>query len=231
MGSCVSVIFCSFSSLPSVAHARSLLRASLTPRSVAALPHSMDLPRLVYVSALQALTIIVGTSPTNGQEHHDVKVAPPEGSARGQFSRIAVNTILFHACAAYHLYYHSSEAIGIVENLVMFGYLWFFFLRMYCYWVLGRHFTFSLMIKENHQLVTSGPYQYLVHPSYTGQIGCIVMGLLFLRSYVVLAVMIPYAVYVLRSRILFEEAMMTKQFGNEYLRYVEARWRMVPKVW
>ncbi|KZT27486.1 hypothetical protein NEOLEDRAFT_1155160 [Neolentinus lepideus HHB14362 ss-1] len=50
---------------------------------------------------------------------------------------------------------------------------WFFILaggfsRYWCYRTLGRHFTFELTIRDGHQLVTSGPYTYVRHPSYTG---------------------------------------------------------------
>ena len=191
----------------------------------------MDLPRLVYVTTLQALTVILGTSPTNGEEHNQVHTFAAGGSSRGQFSRVAINTILFHACSAYHLYFCSSESIGVVENLIMFGFLWFFWLRMYCYWCLGRHFTFSLMIKNDHQLIKTGPYQYLVHPSYTAQVGCIMLALLFLRAYLVMALAVPYIVYVVYNRIKIEEEMMRTNFGDEYLQYVATRWRLVPKVW
>ena len=87
------------------------------------------------------------------------------------------------------------------------------------------------MIKESHQLITTGPYQYLVHPSYTAQIGCVMLGLLFLRAYAVMLMVVPYAVYVLRSRIAVEEGMMKNRFGDEYVAYMARRWRMVPKVW
>ncbi|PCH37502.1 hypothetical protein WOLCODRAFT_167544 [Wolfiporia cocos MD-104 SS10] len=41
-------------------------------------------------------------------------------------------------------------------------------IRKLCYRTLGRHFTFELSLRENHQLVTSGPYSIVRHPSYTG---------------------------------------------------------------
>ncbi|KAF9238464.1 hypothetical protein BU15DRAFT_62442 [Melanogaster broomeanus] len=47
-------------------------------------------------------------------------------------------------------------------------------LRIHCYRVLGRMFTFELSIRQDHKLVTSGPYSVVRHPSYTGGI---VMGL------------------------------------------------------
>jgi len=40
--------------------------------------------------------------------------------------------------------------------------------RIACYRELGRYFTFELTIRNNHELVTTGPYAIVRHPSYTG---------------------------------------------------------------
>ncbi|KAF7980675.1 hypothetical protein HWV62_37105 [Athelia sp. TMB] len=49
-------------------------------------------------------------------------------------------------------------------------------LRLASYRALGKLFTFELSIREDHVLVTSGPYAYVRHPSYTALllivIGC-----------------------------------------------------------
>ncbi|EED82425.1 predicted protein [Postia placenta Mad-698-R] len=41
-------------------------------------------------------------------------------------------------------------------------------LRLWCYATLGRLFTFLVTIRPEHKLITSGPYAYVRHPSYTG---------------------------------------------------------------
>ncbi|KAI0066317.1 hypothetical protein BV25DRAFT_1835936 [Artomyces pyxidatus] len=41
-------------------------------------------------------------------------------------------------------------------------------LRIVCYRVLGKQFTFVLQLRDKHQLITAGPYAYVRHPSYTG---------------------------------------------------------------
>ena len=40
-------------------------------------------------------------------------------------------------------------------------------LRRQCYRTLGRYFTFEVSIRKGHQLVTTGPYNIVRHPSYT----------------------------------------------------------------
>lgn len=37
-----------------------------------------------------------------------------------------------------------------------------------CYATLGRFFTFELSIRNDHRLITSGPYSIVRHPSYAG---------------------------------------------------------------
>lgn len=42
--------------------------------------------------------------------------------------------------------------------------------RLWSYKVMGDLFTYEVVIKKSHSLVTSGPYAYVRHPSYTGVI-------------------------------------------------------------
>ena len=51
------------------------------------------------------------------------------------------------------------------------------FVRISCYYYLGKHFTFELSVHDDHKLVTSGPYSVVRHPSYSGNT-LIVIGLL-----------------------------------------------------
>ncbi|KAI1308718.1 hypothetical protein EDD11_004259 [Mortierella claussenii] len=57
--------------------------------------------------------------------------------------------------------WHILAAVGAV-----LGYA----LRKWSFTTLDRFFTFQLKIRPGHQLITSGPYRYLRHPSYTGGI-------------------------------------------------------------
>ncbi|KAF8893038.1 hypothetical protein BD779DRAFT_1670036 [Infundibulicybe gibba] len=54
----------------------------------------------------------------------------------------------------------SSVGLG----LALFGCL----LRFYCFRTMGQFFTFDRKIREDHQLITSGPYGIVRHPSYSG---------------------------------------------------------------
>jgi len=43
-------------------------------------------------------------------------------------------------------------------------------LRFQCYRTLGRYFTFEVSIRKGHQLVTTGPYSIVRHPSYSAML-------------------------------------------------------------
>lgn len=42
------------------------------------------------------------------------------------------------------------------------------FLRELSIWVLGKHFTVRVQVRDKAKLVTQGPYKYIRHPAYTG---------------------------------------------------------------
>lgn len=96
---------------------------------------------------------------------------------------------------------------------------------------LGKHFTATVQIKEDHQLITSGPYSVVRHPSYLGAwiaiIGCAV----FLHSIAgtLLAVFgMFYAYYV---RISVEEDALVDTFGEKYKAYQKSKARLIPFLW
>lgn len=43
-------------------------------------------------------------------------------------------------------------------------------LRIWCYKTMGQFFTFNITIKEKHRLVIDGPYAFIRHPGYTGNL-------------------------------------------------------------
>ncbi|EPQ55577.1 hypothetical protein GLOTRDRAFT_105611 [Gloeophyllum trabeum ATCC 11539] len=75
-----------------------------------------------------------------------------------------ISTLLPAGNSAVSLQVTPSLLIGTLITTV--GAYW----RHLCYRTLGRFFTFELSIRKEHQLVTSGPYSVVRHPSYLGSI-------------------------------------------------------------
>jgi len=83
---------------------------------------------------------------------------------------------------------------------------------------IGRNWSGTVTLKENHELVTSGPYAMVRHPIYTGLLLAIVGSALARgdgRS--VLAVVIAWLSLWRKYRI--EEAWMLETFGERYAAY------------
>ena len=94
---------------------------------------------------------------------------------------------------------------------------------------LGTNWSQAVTVKEDHQLITSGPYALVRHPIYTGLL------LAFLGSAValgkwrgLLAVVLVFAV--LWHKLRLEEKWMRAEFGESYMSYSKRVAALVPHV-
>lgn len=92
---------------------------------------------------------------------------------------------------------------------------------------LGRMYSAEVTIQKNHQLITTGLYRYIRHPRYLGVIFFAIGLSLLFRSWISLAVSVPL-LFVLLARIRDEEALMYKEFGQEWETYCKQSWRLIP---
>ena len=95
--------------------------------------------------------------------------------------------------------------------------------------VLGKNWSSTLKIQEEHQLVTDGVYKHMRHPMYAAHFVWGVAQLLLLPNIIAglggLLTFIP--VYLLRFP--SEEKMMIETFGEEYKAYMQRSGRIFPK--
>jgi protein-S-isoprenylcysteine O-methyltransferase len=96
---------------------------------------------------------------------------------------------------------------------------------------LGRFFTVDVAIAHDHQLITTGPYRFIRHPSYTGTLLVFLgFGLCMLNIFSLAAVFIPISIaFLWRMRV--EEAALREAFGDRYLTYASRTRRLIPLVW
>jgi protein-S-isoprenylcysteine O-methyltransferase Ste14 len=92
---------------------------------------------------------------------------------------------------------------------------------------LGRNWSRSVTIKQDHQLITTGPYAFARHPIYTGILGG------FLGSAIALAQVrgiIAFALIfvALWAKLRLEEKWMRTQFGEAYAAYAHQTAALVP---
>lgn len=107
-----------------------------------------------------------------------------------------------------------------------------FLLGLIIRWVaiiyLGRFFTVNVAIAQDHRLITTGPYHYLRHPSYTGSLLIFLgLGLCTLNFYALAVIMLPILLAFL-WRIRIEEAALEANFGDSYRTYAAHTARIIP---
>lgn len=96
---------------------------------------------------------------------------------------------------------------------------------------LGRFFTVNVSIAEDHQLITTGPYRYVRHPSYTGMLLIFFgFGLCMLNIFSLAAIILPISIAFL-WRMHVEEQALQAAFGERYRDYAARTPRIIPFVW
>ncbi|CAH6419058.1 Isoprenylcysteine carboxyl methyltransferase [uncultured virus] len=194
----------------------------------------MDIIRLFFLALAQILFAAVNESPTEGKEMGEIpddKVYPGGRMDRTYKSRIIFG-VIFAWFTFSNIYRYGDVPLTYLEWFVCLMMVTSAALRLYCYWTLGSMFTFKLGIRADHELIQTGPYKYLIHPSYTGQI-------LFMSSYmcfhginiILIGCLTAYVIYRLRTRMANEESMMEMKFGPKYKEYINKHWRLLPYIY
>ena len=103
-------------------------------------------------------------------------------------------------------------------------------LTLWAHQALGKLWSPVLEIREEHRLVTSGPYRYVRHPIYASFL-VICAGLALLSANWLIAVTwFAGAAIIFRRRISAEEEMMIEEFGDEYRDYMTKTGRLLPRL-
>jgi protein-S-isoprenylcysteine O-methyltransferase Ste14 len=96
---------------------------------------------------------------------------------------------------------------------------------------LGKHFSIHLTTDKakGHDLVTSGPYRWVRHPVYTGDLLFQLSLPLIAGAYEGLAFPVLYF-FLVRSRMGIEETMLSQEYA-EYAPYMERSHRLFPGIY
>jgi protein-S-isoprenylcysteine O-methyltransferase Ste14 len=121
-----------------------------------------------------------------------------------------------------------GRALWIVVGFVLVIAGWW--VRIWSQRELGKFFTGEVAVQSDHRVVTSGLYQWVRHPAYTGGwlaavgfgltlstwLGALVSGAMLAWAYIV--------------RVPREEALMQRELGETYRNYVSRTKRFIPFV-
>lgn len=95
---------------------------------------------------------------------------------------------------------------------------------------LGGNWSSSVTVKQNHELIRSGPYAMVRHPIYTG-ILLAVLGTAIAVGQIRGLIALVIAAIALRAKSRIEEAFMQQEFPGEYPRYMREVKAIVPLLW
>src|SRR5438034_7985455 len=100
--------------------------------------------------------------------------------------------------------------------------------RQWAIAVLGRFFSLTVRVAEDHRVVVKGPYRLVRHPSYTGVlITFIGLALAVQSSGALLVLLVVFGVsYGYRMRV--EERVLLSELGQDYAEYVKRTRRLIP---
>jgi protein-S-isoprenylcysteine O-methyltransferase Ste14 len=96
---------------------------------------------------------------------------------------------------------------------------------------LWRNYSSSLVIREDHQLITHGIYRFTRNPIYLGAIIAVCIGIPVyvssLYGLLIMSVLIP----IILNRIRMEEKLLSEEFGDAYRKYKEATSKLIPFIY
>jgi protein-S-isoprenylcysteine O-methyltransferase Ste14 len=93
---------------------------------------------------------------------------------------------------------------------------------------LGKEWSPQLQLREEHHLVTTGPYARIRHPLYAAGLGYMTSLALVTANWVFIVFAVAVIVG-LATRVPKEEKMMIEEFGEEYKVYMQRTGRFFPK--
>jgi len=100
----------------------------------------------------------------------------------------------------------------------------------FCFWaraVLGRNWSGTVTLKENHELIVRGPYRLVRHPIYTGLLAMLIATWIEHGHIAgMIGLVLAFASFWIKSN--NEEEVMRKQFPDQYAAYAERVKRIIP---
>lgn len=117
--------------------------------------------------------------------------------------------------------------------LVILGAATFISALVYRNWAiktLGRFWSVHVEIRDNHELIQSGPFKNVRHPVYSAAllevIGAVLIFEAYLSSILIVILLFP----AILRRIQIEEKELIQKFGSHYKEYIQRTGKLTPKL-
>jgi protein-S-isoprenylcysteine O-methyltransferase Ste14 len=96
---------------------------------------------------------------------------------------------------------------------------------------LGKQWAVAARLVEGHNLITTGPYNYVRNPIYTGMYGMLIATGLAMEHWVALSAAIVLFAVGLMVRVRTEEKLLRAAFGEEFEEYAKRVPAVVPGIY
>jgi len=104
------------------------------------------------------------------------------------------------------------------------------FLRQWAIAVLGRFFSLTVRVAEDHRVIDKGPYRLVRHPSYSGVLITFIGLSLAVQSLGALLVLLSVFVVSYGYRMRVEEKALLAELGEDYSNYMKRTKRLIPYI-
>lgn len=150
--------------------------------------------------------------------------------ARSTLVAMTFAHLLFFSGSLLELFYldHVLRETIAIAGIVIFSIG--FLMRKWVIAVLGQFWSLDVEIRENHELIVTGPYAFCRHPNYLAILFELVGFCLIAHAYFTLMVSFPVYLVILFVRIRVEEGEMIKKFGERYVIYKKKTAALMPYV-
>ena len=101
-------------------------------------------------------------------------------------------------------------------------------LRWYSIVYLGRFFTVNVAIHSSHEVIDTGPYSRVRHPSYTGALLAFLGLALCMANWASLAIVMLPIFWAFTRRMNLEETALSNALGTPYVNYMRRTKRLAP---
>lgn len=135
-------------------------------------------------------------------------------------------TIIFNMYSLFHI-----EEAPLMRSIGILIYGGGILLRYWGIKELGQFFSRDVIVEDDLELVSSGPYRKLRHPLYTGLLLILIGFPIYMGVWIGVIVTALLLIPVLLYRISIEEKMMSKSIGVGYEEWSKSRNRLIPYIY
>jgi len=149
---------------------------------------------------------------------------------RDRGSRVLITFTVFLSMVI--AFYFGYGGIGALPDWIFYIGIFLMLLgvlvRQYAIAILGRFFSLTVQISEDHKVVENGPYRLIRHPSYTGILITFIGLGLAAQSWGAVLVLLLFFGISFGYRMHVEERTLLSGLGRDYASYMKRTKRLIP---